>query len=167
MRAQLWPLVRHGPREPLWWRARQERSMLRSVFVRSAWAQNATVVAGTRGEGLLWTLHARWPWALPATQGRWSGLASIPLVCEDSATVVAGRLARPLVWTSFSYFGRHGLMLCGGGPRVKGVDLVSPLLIWSSWALLLWWRSDSQGLWSGFASVPLFVDNSLTVQSGR
>jgi hypothetical protein len=37
-------------RQPLWWRARQVRTLLWPLFSRSAWEQPATVVAGTSGE---------------------------------------------------------------------------------------------------------------------
>jgi hypothetical protein len=44
-------LHRRGLRQPLWWWARHVRALLWPLFVRSAWAQPATVVAGTTGKG--------------------------------------------------------------------------------------------------------------------
>jgi hypothetical protein len=43
-------LVRRVLSQPLWWRARQVRSLLWPLFARLARAQPATVVAGTAGE---------------------------------------------------------------------------------------------------------------------
>jgi hypothetical protein len=85
-------LGRHGLRQPLWWRARQVRTLLWPLIAWSAWAQPATVVAGTTGEGsalasvwsvdvgsashwwrarqmraMLWPLFARSAWSQPAT----------------------------------------------------------------------------------------------------
>jgi hypothetical protein len=40
-----------GLNKPLWWRVRQVRALLRSLFSWSAWAQAATVLADTTGEG--------------------------------------------------------------------------------------------------------------------
>jgi hypothetical protein len=42
---------RRGISQPLWWRARQVRALLCSLFASSAWGQPNTVVAGTTGEG--------------------------------------------------------------------------------------------------------------------
>jgi hypothetical protein len=44
-------LSRRGLSLPLWWRARQLIALLWSLFARSAWAQPATLVAGTTVEG--------------------------------------------------------------------------------------------------------------------
>ena len=38
--------------QPLWWRARQLRALLWPLIDRTAWAQPATVMAGTTGEGV-------------------------------------------------------------------------------------------------------------------
>jgi hypothetical protein len=40
-----------GLSQPLWWRARQMRTLLWPLFDRSAWAVPVTVVAGTRFDG--------------------------------------------------------------------------------------------------------------------
>jgi hypothetical protein len=44
-------LGRRGLIQPLWWRIRQVKALLWPLFDSSAWAQEATVVAGTTGEG--------------------------------------------------------------------------------------------------------------------
>jgi hypothetical protein len=53
VRALLWHLFvgRRGLSQTLWWRTRQLRALLWTLFERSAWAQPATVVADTTGEG--------------------------------------------------------------------------------------------------------------------
>jgi hypothetical protein len=59
-----------GPRtfrQPLWWRARQVRALLWPLFFLSAWAQPATVVAGTTVEGAVLPLFARSSYVKPAT----------------------------------------------------------------------------------------------------
>jgi hypothetical protein len=45
-RSGLFSLGRHGLRQPLWWRTRQVKALLRPLFGRSAWAQPASVVTG-------------------------------------------------------------------------------------------------------------------------
>jgi hypothetical protein len=97
---------------------------------------------------------------------RWSGLACVPLVGVVSVTVVAGRLASALVWSPLCFFGRRGLSYRGGGPKVKGVGLVSPLFLMSSLAQPLLCRVDRQGLSSGLVSVPLIGVSSVTVVAG-
>jgi hypothetical protein len=95
--------------QPLLWRARQVRSLFWPLFSWSAWVQQATVCAGTTGEGvavacvrsvdvvsasqfgggtivsaLFWPLYSRTAWAHPAT-------------------AVAGKRAETLLWPLFAW----------------------------------------------------------------
>jgi hypothetical protein len=65
-------LGRRVIRKPLSWLARYVRALIRPLFACSAWAQPATVVVGTPGEG--------------------SDLASVRLVGVGSASHCVGRL---------------------------------------------------------------------------
>jgi hypothetical protein len=100
--------------------------------------------------------------AMSLVRFRFSFFAGVGLV-----TVVAGRQARALVWFRLYFFRRRGLSHCGGGPIGKGVDLVSPLYLWSAWDQSLLWRADRQIRWSRLASVPLVRVDSITVVAGR
>jgi hypothetical protein len=80
-------------------------------------------------------------------QGRWSGLASVPLVEWAQSLWWRADRKSALVWSSLCSFGRLGLSHCGGGPIGKGVVLVSRLFHWYAWAQPLWWLADRQGRW--------------------
>ena len=47
------------PSQPLWWRARHVRALIRPLFTRTAWAQTAPVEAGTKVEGVA-LVSVRW-----------------------------------------------------------------------------------------------------------
>jgi hypothetical protein len=86
----------------------------------------------------LWSTWAQLLWWRAYMPGRWSCLASVPLVVVVSVTVVASRSARWLV-------------------------LDSPLFIWSAWSQSLWWWTDRQWLWSGLASSLVGVGSDIVV----
>jgi hypothetical protein len=102
-------------------------------------------------------------WLRADRQGRWSAIASVPLVSVSSVTVVAGRTARALIRSGLCTFGWRGLIYCGGGPIDKCVGLVSPLFVWSAWAPSQRSLAYRQGRWYILASVPLVVVISVTV----
>jgi hypothetical protein len=54
----LYSAGRRGIKTTLWWGPRQVRVLLRPLFARWAWAQNRTVVAGTKGEGATMTFDS-------------------------------------------------------------------------------------------------------------
>ena len=60
-------LDRHGVSQPLWWRLRQVRTLLMSIFARSAWLRHPLCWWARRFMALLCPLFARSAWGQPAT----------------------------------------------------------------------------------------------------
>ena len=82
--------------QPLWWRARYARALLWPLFARSAWAQPAIVLAGTKVEGAALASISWSAWALPAT-------------------VLAGTTVEGAPLASVRLFGEASGRHCGGG----------------------------------------------------
>jgi hypothetical protein len=71
------------------------RSLLWTLFILSAWAQPANLVAGTTGKAPLWPLFAWSAWALTATvvagtKVEGAALASVLSVCVVSGSLCGG-----------------------------------------------------------------------------
>jgi hypothetical protein len=106
-------LGRRGFRQPLWWRPRQVRALLRPLFTLSAWAQHANVVVGK-------TDHC-------------AALASLRLVGVGPASHCGGGHDRSGRCSGLCSLGRHGLRQPLWWRTLQVRALLRPLFALSAW----------------------------------